>query len=310
MQYDYMTLWGHASVLISKQGVVNTIVDKIVANKATYEAAAKECNMPWFVIACIHELEAGLNFHTILANGDPLGEPTRHVPAGLIANTWADGVKISIDYERRQGNSLVGRTINAILYYLERYNGLGYRRYGVPTPYLWSFTNNYIRGKFTADREYSSSAISQQCGCVPILLTLIQRGIIFVSGDTMSENPIQDVVTGVEDTAAGASLGAAVADANATRQPKASDYYIPLPSPTNGTAVDPAEVVAHDLLLFIGSIIVYAGAHGIISAWFQHWAYGILTAFGGTTVAAIAVFLRRVSVQGTSQNVQHLINQG
>ena len=43
------------------------------------------------------------------------------------------------------------------LYELERYNGFGYRdrRPQVLSPYLWSFSNHYSRGKYVADGRFS-----------------------------------------------------------------------------------------------------------------------------------------------------------
>jgi lysozyme family protein len=37
---------------------------------------------------------------------------------------------------------------------LERYNGLGYAAKGVPSPYIWSGTDQYVSGKYVADHIY------------------------------------------------------------------------------------------------------------------------------------------------------------
>jgi lysozyme family protein len=64
------------------------------------------------------------------------------------------------------------------LYRLEAYNGLGYRSYGVASPYLWSFSNHYDRGKFVSDGKWSSTARSQQCGAAVMLKLLNDAGDI------------------------------------------------------------------------------------------------------------------------------------
>jgi lysozyme family protein len=56
-----------------------------------------------------------------------------------------------------------------MLYLLEKYNGLGYRMRGVPTPYLWSFSNLYEKGKFVQDGRYDPEAVSKQCGAALML---------------------------------------------------------------------------------------------------------------------------------------------
>ena len=47
---------------------------------------------------------------------------------------------------------------------LERYNGLGYRRRGRPSPYLWSYSGHYDKGKYVADGRFDPDAESKQCG--------------------------------------------------------------------------------------------------------------------------------------------------
>jgi len=67
-----------------------------------------------------------------------------------------------------------------VLYKLEAYNGWGYRglQSPIPTPYLWSFSNHYTRGKYVADGKYSPTATSQQCGAAVLLKRLVQQGVV------------------------------------------------------------------------------------------------------------------------------------
>ena len=62
------------------------------------------------------------------------------------------------------------------LHRLEAFNGFGYRRYGRPSPYLWSFSTLYERGKFVADGRYDPRARSQQCGTATMLKLLDLAG--------------------------------------------------------------------------------------------------------------------------------------
>src|ERR1700726_3971826 len=54
------------------------------AAKTRYEAIAQATGVPWFVVAVIHEREAGgpPHFDRSIAQGDPLAEVSTHVPAG------------------------------------------------------------------------------------------------------------------------------------------------------------------------------------------------------------------------------------
>jgi lysozyme family protein len=56
---------------------------------------------------------------------------------------------------------------------LERYNGLGYAIRGVPSPYVWSGTDQYKSGKYIADHVYDPNAVDKQLGCAGLLLAMI-----------------------------------------------------------------------------------------------------------------------------------------
>ena len=68
--------------------------------------------------------------------------------------------------------------MGAALDRLERYNGLGYRNRGLPSPYLWSLSGHYERGKFVADGKFDSEAESKQCGGATPVRCLEERGLI------------------------------------------------------------------------------------------------------------------------------------
>ena len=64
------------------------------------------------------------------------------------------------------------------LYNIEKYNGLGYLKYRpINSPYLWSGTNHYTKGKYVADGKYSSTAIDKQLGTCAILKRMSDRGV-------------------------------------------------------------------------------------------------------------------------------------
>ena len=71
-------------------------------------------------------------------------------------------------------------TLAATLFKLEGFNGLGYRTRHpeVLSPYLWSFSNHYTKGKFVADGKFDPSAASKQCGAAVILKSLSTAKVI------------------------------------------------------------------------------------------------------------------------------------
>ncbi|MBI5093618.1 MAG: hypothetical protein HZB26_14385 [Candidatus Hydrogenedentes bacterium] len=63
------------------------------------------------------------------------------------------------------------------LFQPELYNGWGYRlrNTGVHTPYLWSYSNHYTKGKFVADGTYDPDAVSRQCGAAVLLRRMAEK---------------------------------------------------------------------------------------------------------------------------------------
>ena len=69
-------------------------------------------------------------------------------------------------------------SLERMLYRWESYNGFRSRRNGINTPYLWSFSNNYAKGKFVADNVWDPNAVSKQCGAAVLLRVLVDRKLI------------------------------------------------------------------------------------------------------------------------------------
>ena len=141
-----------------------------------YQRVGKRLGIPWYFVAATHGLEASFNFRAHLHNGDfPLTARTRQVPAGR-PSPWlppSDWESSALDAMRLLGFS--GQSdwsLPRCLYRLEAYNGFGYRRAGRASPYLWSFSTLYHRGKFVADGKFDPNARSKQCGAAVMLKLL------------------------------------------------------------------------------------------------------------------------------------------
>ena len=116
-------------------------------------------------------------------NGDPLTARTVHKPAGRPANR-----RPPFSWEFSAADPLVNDglstwrdwSIPGTLFALERFNGFGYRKpsIAINSPYLWSFSKHYTKGKFIADNQYSPTAVSAQCAATVLLLELAKRGLV------------------------------------------------------------------------------------------------------------------------------------
>jgi lysozyme family protein len=177
----YQLLYASCLIRPARRAAVDQLVQRITANKARYDKVGKALGIPWYVVGIIHSLEASGDFTRHLHNGDPLTARTTHVPAGRPKTgkppfTWEQS---AIDALRYQGlASWKDWSVPGTLYQLEAYNGFGYRDHhpNVPSPYLWSFSNHYTKGKYVADGRFSPSAVSQQVGAAVLLKRLAAGG--------------------------------------------------------------------------------------------------------------------------------------
>jgi lysozyme family protein len=195
LKKEYENLYATMQINATRVDKADSIIDDIVANKEKYKAVEQATGFPWFVIAAIHSLEASLNFNTHLHNGDPLSAKTVHVPAGRPPGnppfTWPKSAIDALKYRGQPWPEWSDWSVAGTLYYLEAYNGWGYRQYHseVKSPYLWSFCNHYTKGKYASDGHFDPNLVSQQCGSAVIIKRMEQRGLIPPLGGTTPNLP-------------------------------------------------------------------------------------------------------------------------
>jgi lysozyme family protein len=153
-----------------------------ISNATKLTTAGKTSQVPWFIIAVIHEREAGGPPHwdKQLGQGDPLNAASRHDPRGrgpflnhpndppgqdAFYRGALDALQDCGPYAARWTDWTAGGALTL----LEEYNGLGYAAHGVPSAYVWSGTDQYISGKYVADHDYRSNVVDVQEGCAPII---------------------------------------------------------------------------------------------------------------------------------------------
>lgn len=155
---------------------IDTRAGKLLAGKDRYARISEQTGIPWQFIAILHMMEANANFAAHLHNGDPLTARTVRVPAGRPKAgqppfTWEQSALDALEYEGFTGKS--DWNVGTMLYRFEKFNGMGYRAHGVWTPYLWSYTNLYEKGRYVADHEYDPNSVSKQCGAAILLKRLL-----------------------------------------------------------------------------------------------------------------------------------------
>lgn len=178
---EYTYLWQTMEIKPEKKEEINKTIALIRENQNRYVNVSQPLNIPWFFIAIIHQLECGGSFRRHLHNGDTLSRRTTNVPKGRPIDgnppfKWEESAIDALKYKRLDRNP--DWSTSRMLYILEiLYNGAGYRLYHpeVLSPYLWSYTNHYIKGKYGSDGDFDPELVSKQPGAATLLAGFIKR---------------------------------------------------------------------------------------------------------------------------------------
>jgi lysozyme family protein len=183
---NYRQLWNTLTFSNAEwQKQATAIAKKIVANQARYAAAVAGMPVPWWFVAVVHCMECSMRFDQHLHNGDPLSGRTTQVPPGRPAAgsppfTWEQSAHDAIQVERL--DRVTDWSLPNVLFHWHRYNGINneYKRRGIPTPYLWSGSAHYKKGKYVADGVFDAEFVSRQLGAAVILKALVDLGAVTV----------------------------------------------------------------------------------------------------------------------------------
>jgi lysozyme family protein len=158
-------------------------------NREVYERISQKTGIPPQLIAALHYRESSGNFNTYLHNGQKLGQVTTIVPKGIYFDNFEDAAVHALLQKKglrdayglkAQSNDLV-----AMLTFAEAYNGWGYYNRDRVSPYVYSGTNVYKKGKYVADGKFDPETIDKQPG-----IYILINAITPVSNSTIpSENP-------------------------------------------------------------------------------------------------------------------------
>ena len=182
LRREYEELWQTCVIRPECMAEIRAAANKIVEFKAQYLEATALTKVPFAIIGVIDTLEAGGGCCKHLHNGDSLARPTVNVPKGRPSGKgpfpWLVSAVDALTYDGL--DRWTDWSIAGSLHRLELYNGWGYRKLKapIPSPYLWSMSSHYSKGKFTSDGKYSATAVSKQCGAATILKQLELMGAI------------------------------------------------------------------------------------------------------------------------------------
>ncbi len=200
--------WANAKIVRTSFAPV---ARRLVASKSRYQAVEAKTGVPWPFIAVAHERESSQNFNTQLGQGDPLNRVSVHVPSGRGPfETWeasaVDALVHCSPFAARNKDWSIG----GLLTMLEQYNGLGYAAHGVPSPYVWSGTDQYHSGKYVSDGVYNASVVDQQLGCAGLLMAMMAIDPTIKFGATPNIKLSPATAPSITNPSKG-SIGAAIA---------------------------------------------------------------------------------------------------
>lgn len=162
--------WKAMKIPAAKGPAFEKAANLIKANKSRYQAIEKETGVPWQVVGVIHYRESNCDFGTYLGNGQSLSKKTTIVPKGRGPfKSWEEGAVDALRNAPPKAALNKDWSAGGTLDKLEEYNGLGYRQMGIPSPYLWAGTDQYVKGKYVADHKFDPNHVDTQLGCAGIL---------------------------------------------------------------------------------------------------------------------------------------------
>jgi len=176
-------LWRDAKINPKHRIALDNLVVRYKRDQRVYQhiQSLRANGVPAPVLFGLHYREASNSFRSSLAQGDPLTHRSRNVPRGRIPGvnppyTW-EQCAVDAVYNVDRLDLKRWDDLNQALLAIELYNGAGYRRKGLVSPYVWSGTDRYQRGKYVADGRFDPYFVDKQLGVAAILLHFRARGV-------------------------------------------------------------------------------------------------------------------------------------
>lgn len=157
-----------SKMIVARDAGAHSAADRIIAGRGRYKAVEAATGVPWRFVAVLHNRESSADFRGVLHNGERIigtGRRTALVPKGRGPfASWEDS---AVDVLKFKGfDKISDWSSERMCFCAESFNGWGYRNRRVPSPYLWSGSNHYVKGKYVADGKYDAGVVDRQLGCM------------------------------------------------------------------------------------------------------------------------------------------------
>lgn len=166
---------------------------RALVHKAEYQAIADTIknttgkHIPWWFIPLVHERECirGVdNWTCNLGQGSPFNQKSKIKPYNGPFHSFREAAIAALIHEAPHAASNTNWSGGGTMTIGEAYNGIGYARKGLPSPYVWSGTNQYVKGKYVKDGVFNPNTVDTQLGIAISLKAMMELDpSIMVDGD-------------------------------------------------------------------------------------------------------------------------------
>ena len=174
----YARNWNNLVIRPERRAEAREVAERIMEGKSRYFVVQERTKVPWWFTGLCHYRESTFDLDTYLGNGESLNRVTRLEPKGRGPfKSFEDGAVDAFKIKGWLGAKDWG--IERVSYRLETYNGFGYHKYGVNSPYLYGGSTLYgppeaKGGKYVRDGVFSASTVDKQLGTLVLLEVLAE----------------------------------------------------------------------------------------------------------------------------------------
>lgn len=174
-QAGYAALWARCSLVQGSRQLAIDVAEGIVRDRARYEEVQQKTGVPWWWLGAIHQREAARSWSRNMHNGQPWNQKTTWVPKGRGPfSSWEEAAIDAMEYMDLDKAHVPEWSIERALFEAERYNGWGYEKRGIMSPYVFAQTSLQERGKYVADGQFSAGTWDSQLGIAATILALME----------------------------------------------------------------------------------------------------------------------------------------
>lgn len=154
----YRDLWDTMRVRPEWEPQVKAAATRLQTQRALYDGLGPD----WRLVGAIHHMECDADPARQILNGQRWDRITTIHPKGIGPFTsWREAALLAL-----REHAL------ATLRDVERWNGRGYEFRDLNSPYVWSGSNHYEKGKYGSDGRFDPNLVSKQVGAALILAAL------------------------------------------------------------------------------------------------------------------------------------------